>query len=134
MTLNKLNNKRNQSQTIIPNILGKPMFEHIISKNTVVSHKSRKYISNLKWDRENPSFSWCLKKTWCKNGSFFKRDTGCLRQWTVTETWGKNKKFFKKLSWKRKTRIFRDWIKSPGQAAKTLKDKIVKNFLIVFCD
>ena len=24
--------------------------------------------------------------------------------------------------------------KSPGQAAKTLKDKIVKNFLSVFCD
>ena len=42
MTLNKLSNKRNQPQTIIPNILGKPMFEHIISKNTVVSHKSRK--------------------------------------------------------------------------------------------
>ena len=35
-------NKRNQPQTIIPNILGKLMFEHIISKNTVVSHKSRK--------------------------------------------------------------------------------------------
>ena len=42
MTLNKLSNKRYQPQTIIPNILGKPMFEHIISKNTVVSHKSRK--------------------------------------------------------------------------------------------
>ena len=77
MTLNKLSNKRNQPQTIIPNILG-------------------------------------------KNGSFFKRDTEFLReifwgrQWTVTETRRKTEIFFfEKLSLKRKTRIFCDWIKSP---------------------
>ena len=33
-----------------------------------------------------------------------------------------------------RTRIFRNWNKSPGQAAKTLKVKIVKNFLSVFRD
>ena len=43
-------------------------------------------------------------------------------------------KKFEKLSWKRKTRISRDWIKSPGLAAKTLKDKIVKKILSVFRD
>ena len=47
-------------------------------------------------------------------------------------------KNFEKLSLKMQNMRFSrlKWVanKSPGLAAKTLKDKIVKNFLIVFCD
>ena len=77
--------------------------------------------------RKPISFSWRLEKKWCRNGAW-----GV--QWKVTKNRGKNWKNLKKLSLKHKTRVFRDWNKSPRQAAKTLKVRIVKNFLSVFRD
>ena len=41
-------------------------------------------------------------------------------------------KSFKNSLQNAKHAFFRDWSESPGLAAKTLKDKIVKNFLSVF--
>ena len=73
-------------------------------------------------------------------------DTECLgqiqlrekwrRQWTVTKIRGKMlRKILKTLFEMQSTHFLRlKWVanKSPGLAAKTLKEKIVKNFLSVF--
>ena len=65
-------------------------------------------------------------------------NTVCLRsfrkkrQWTVTICSRENWKRFKNCPCFCQTCDFRDWSESPGQAAKTLKDKILKNFLSVF--
>ena len=94
----------------------------------------------MKWDRENP---YLFLEDWRRNDvemefeeylCQFQLREKWGRQWTVTKSRGKNWKSFKKLSLKRKTCIFRDWNKSPRQAAKTLKVKIVKKFLSVFHD
>ena len=48
------------------------------------------------------------------------------RRWTVTKVRGKNWKRFKNCLNFCQTRVFRNWSKSPGKAAKTLKNKILK--------
>ena len=50
------------------------------------------------------------------------------RQWTVTICSRENWKRFKNRPCFCQTCDFRDWSESPGQAAKTLKDKILKKF------
>ena len=103
----------------------------------------------IKWDKEN---SYLFLEDWRRNDAKMEIemcDTECLgqiqlrekwgRQWTVTKIRGKilKKKIKKTLFETQNTRFSRlKWIanKSPGLAAKSLKDKIVKKFLSVFRD
>ena len=89
-------------------------------------------------------FSWRLEKEWCKNGDWdvwhgvFRSDS-VEREMGKTvnshkKIWGKTEKRFKNWPSFCQTCDFRDWSESPTLAAKTLKDKIVKNFLSVFRD
>ena len=93
--------------------------------------------------------SWRLEKEWCKNGDWdvwhrvFRSDS-VEREMGKTVNSHKNsrentkkKKIKKTLFETQNTRFSRlKWIanKSPGLAAKSLKDKIVKKFLSVFRD
>ena len=105
-------------------------------------------MNKIKWDRENP---YLFLEDWRRNDAKIEIemcDTECLgqiqlrekwgSQWTVTKIRGKIlKKILKTLFETQNTRFSRlKWVanKSPGLAAKTLKDKIVKNFLSVFRD
>ena len=113
-----------------------------ITKKTKHQHKySRKWSSKHEiWGEEIRTHTFFLKIWRWKSAKmeFVEGDMECLdefqlrkkwgRQWIVTKSRGKNWKSFKKLSLKRKTCIFCDWNKSPGQATKTLKVKIVKKF------
>ena len=103
----------------------------------------------IKWDKENP---YQFLEDWRRNDAKMEIemcDTECLgqiqlrekwgSQWTVTKIRGKilKKKIKKTLFETQNTRFSRlKWIanKSPGLAAKSLKDKIVKKFLSVFRD
>ena len=89
-------------------------------------------------------FSWRLEKEWCKNGDWdvwhgvFRSDS-VEREMGKTvnshkKIWGKTEKRFKNWPSFCQTCDFRNWSESPTLAAKTLKDKIVKNFLSVFRD
>ena len=126
--------------------LSKNMFAQYISiySDNLTKRKLFSKHEEIKWDRENPylfledlrrndakmEIEMCVMK--CLGQIQLREKWG--RQWIVTKIRGKNWKSFEKLSWKCKTRFFRDWIKSPGLAAKTLKDKIVKKILSVFRD
>ena len=97
--------------------------------------------------RKSVPFSWRLEKEWCKNGD---RDVWhrVFGSDSVEREMGKSvnshknsrentKKVLKTLFEMQNTCFSRlKWVtnKSPGLAAKTLKDKIVKNFLSVFRD
>ena len=81
-------------------------------------------------------FSWRLERKWCRNGVW--EVFGSI---SVEREMGKtmnSHKFEGKTVFEmqntRFSRLKQVAIKSPGQAAKTLKDKIVKIFLSVFCD
>ena len=119
-----------------------------ITKKTKHQHKySRKWSSKHEiWGKEIRTHTFFLKIWRWKSAKmeFVEGDMECLdefqlrkkwgRQWIVTKSRGKNWKSLKKLSLKRKTCVFCDWNKSPRQAAKTLKVRIVKKFLSVFRD
>ena len=87
-------------------------------------------------------FSWRLERKWCRNGVWgvfgsisVEREMGKTMNSHKFE--GKTEKVLKTVFEMQNTRFSRlkqVAIKSPGQAAKTLKDKIVKIFLSVFCD
>ena len=97
--------------------------------------------------RKSVPFSWRLGKEWCKNGDWdvwhrvFGSDS-VEREMGKSVNSHKNlrentEKVLKTLFETQNTRFSRlKWVanKSPGLAAKTLKDKIVKKFLCVFRD
>ena len=105
-------------------------------------------MNKIKWDRENPYlFLEDWRRKWCKNGDWdvwhrvFGSDS-VKREMEKTVNSHKNsrentEKVLKTLFETQNTRFSRlKWVvnKSPGLVAKTLKDKIVKNFLSVFWD
>ena len=71
---------------------------------------------------------------------FVENETECLGEIQLREKVNSHKRFEGKLkrfkNWLNfsQTRVFCDWSELPGLATKTLKDKIVKNFLSVFHD
>ena len=105
-------------------------------------------MNNIKWDRENPYlFLEDWRRKWCKNGDWdvwhrvFESDS-VEREMGKTVNNHKNsrkntEKVLKTLFETQNTHFsWLKWVanKSPGLAAKTFKDKIVKNFLSVFCN
>ena len=98
----------------------------------------------MKWDRENPYFFLVFEEDMMKKMEAFSKETQSVWERYFGEDneqslklKGKLKKFWKTVLKTQNTRFSRLKLvanKSPGQAAKTLKDKIVKNFLSVFHD
>ena len=133
----------------ILNNLSKNMSAQYISIYSDNSTKRKLFSKHeeIKWDKENP---YLFLEDWRRNDAKMEIemcDTECLgqiqlrekwgRQWTVKKIRGKilKKKKLKTLFETQNTRVSRlKWVanKSPGLAAKTLKDKIVKKFLSVF--
>ena len=97
----------------------------------------------MKWDRENPYLFLKIGEEWCRNGIW-----GVFRSVSVEKEMGKTvnshknsrekiEKVLKTVFEMQNTHFSRlGWVsnKSSGQATKTLKDKIEKEFLSVFCD
>ena len=119
------------------------MFEHYIPQNfnnnsqiKKSKTKSMKYLAKI---RKPLPFSWSLKLKWWRKMNVFESDMVSLR-----ESW-KDKTM---NSWKcsrENPNILKNWpnsakhaIFAPGlcreQVARTLKTKILKNFLSVFCN
>ena len=125
----------------IPNNLSKNMFEHSISQSTVTTQQKENYSQNMKKSSET-------EKT---HTFFLKIGEGMMQKWilrSVTRSvwvrfsWERNGEQSQKFEGKtekvlkivfetqntRFSRLKQVTSKSPGQAAKTLKDKIVKKF------